>query len=104
MKEKYVVMEDGVIEFYIIKKNKGNGINKYTLKRSNAEHWDKNCRGEKIISLIDTDGQISIKEYGNNKVIVYHELIELGILISFIEDQDPNKAKREISKVIKLDK
>lgn len=102
-KEKYLVFdEEGLHEYTITKKEKGNGRYKYVMKRSKGEQWNYHVRGEKLFTIIDDDMDIKIFshdcELGN---MVYHQLIELGILIDFVNNQSYSPSKHKIVKVCK---
>lgn len=82
MKKSYIVFVDGQHEYTIKSKLKKNGDTKHTLYRSNSADWTERVRGEKCLTIIDSDLEMEIK--GVDGIQPYHTIHELKILLDFI--------------------
>ena len=102
-KEKYLVFDkEGLHEYNITKKELDNGHYKYVMKRSKGEHWTPHVRGEKLFTIIDDDMDIKIIAHDSTTdTMAYHQLIELGVLIDFVNNQSHMPSKYKITKICK---
>jgi len=65
--------------------DKGENI---TLYRSNGGDWADDCRGEKILSLLDTGNGIIFPKTIYSKEVDYNQLAELFVVLSVINKTD----------------
>ncbi len=97
-KEKFYVFdkEGKEHEYTITKKERKDQSIKYMMKRSKGEQWTEHSKGEKLFTLIDNDGDIQIKGHDSSMSdMAYHNMIELMVLLNFINKQSymPSKYK-----------
>ena len=100
MKELYYVVDEvNVLDYFIIKKENDKRI-KYILKRSNGEQWNESAKNESLFTVIDNYfGECKIKTHGKDfNDLAYHELIELGILLDFVNNDSALPSKYEFIK------
>ena len=86
VKTKHKILDqDGTVDYIIVKKEYDKYKIKYTMKSSKEDHWMSDCRGEKLYSIIDNDGDCQIISHGYNYGdLPYHALAELRTLLNFI--------------------
>lgn len=65
--------------------NKGE---KYTLYRSNEGDWSDDCRGEEILSLVDTGNGVIFPKNIYTKEVDYACFAELFVLLSVMNKTD----------------
>ena len=103
-KEKYLVFdkEDEQHEYTITKKERKDQSIKYVMKRSNGEQWNSHVRGEKLFTLIDdNNGNIQIETHDcDMSEMVYHNMIELMVLLNFVNKQSYLPSKYKFIKVV----
>ena len=79
---------DGDIHDYDVTIEDTDKGDKYTLFRSNGGDWADDCRGEKILSLVDTGNGVIFPKNIYTKDVDYHNLAELFVLLSVINKTD----------------
>jgi hypothetical protein len=62
---------------------------KFSLKRSNSEHWSESHRGETVCALLDNGDGVKLSKHFSRDMD-YAQFAEFYILLAFINKYEPN--------------
>jgi hypothetical protein len=86
MNKRFLIIDEDDNIDYVIKVNGDAKKITYEMYRSKAHHWNKDVRGEKVITLVDNDDDISITFEENDILCLhYHQLTELHNIINIVK-------------------